>query len=150
MYTTSRTIAYQGRWDHAGIGASFLCVVHCLLTPLLMTALPAMAATEHQTHNVFAIIILLFGLLAFIPGYRKHHKKSVPVNGIMGASMIILAAELPEIANAELIETILVLVGGITLISAHLRNIYWCRFCSKCSDACCDFIGDQSNSLGAK
>ena len=146
MYITNQSLAYQNRWDHAGIGASFLCVLHCLLTPLLMTGLPVLAATEHQTHSVFALMILLFGLLAFIPGYRQHQKKSIPALGILGASMIILAAELPEIANVETIETGLVLIGGITLISAHLRNVYWCRFCSKCSEACCDFTGIQSNS----
>jgi len=143
MNITSQSITYQNRWDHAGIGASFLCVVHCLVTPFLITALPALAATEHQTHSMFAIMILLFGLLAFIPGYRKHQKKSIPAIGITGAFMIILAAELPEIAHAEMIETTLVIIGGITLISAHLRNVYWCRFCNQCNDTCCAVTGKQ-------
>lgn len=143
MNITSQSTVYQNRWDHAGIGASFLCVLHCLVTPFLITALPVLAATEHQTHSVFAIFILLFGLLAFIPGYRQHQKKSIPALGIMGASMIILAAELPEIANTEAIETGLVVIGGITLISAHIRNVYWCRFCNKCTDTCCAVIGKK-------
>ncbi|NOX43075.1 MAG: MerC domain-containing protein [Gammaproteobacteria bacterium] len=146
MFITSQSLGQQNHWDHAGIGASFLCVLHCLLTPFLIMALPALAATEHQTHSVFVIIILLFGMLAFIPGYIKHHNKSVPLVGIMGVSMITLAAVLPEVENAEMIETGLVLVGGIALISAHLRNAYWCRFCSKCSDTCCDFAGEKKDS----
>ena len=145
MYITNQAFGYRNRWDQAGIGASFLCVSHCLLTPLLITTVPILAATEQQTHSAFAIIILLFGMLAFIPGYRKHQKKSIPAVGISGVSMIILAALLPEVENAEMIETGLVLAGGVTLISAHLRNAYWCRFCRKCSDTGCGFTGVQSN-----
>jgi len=145
MHSTNQTLDYRNCWDLAGVGASLLCVLHCLLTPLLITALPILAATEHQTHSVFAIIILLFGMLAFTPGYRKHQKKSIPAIGTIGVSMIILAAVFPEVGNAEVIETGLVFFGGITLISAHLRNAYWCRFCSKCSNACCGLTGKQSN-----
>lgn len=148
MFITSQSLGQHNRWDYAGIGASFLCVLLCLLTPFFITTLPALAATEHQTHSVFAFIILLLGMLAFIPGYLKHHNKSVPVVGIMGISMITLAAVLPEMENAEMIETGLVLVGGITLISAHLRNAYWCRFCNKCNDTCCDFAGGEKGLTG--
>jgi len=147
MFITSQSLGQQSRWDHAGIGTSLLCVLHCLITPLLITALPALAATEHQTHSVFAMIILLLGMLAFIPGYLKHHKKSVPAMGVMGISMITLAAVLPEVENAEMIETSLVILGGVTLISAHLRNAFWCRFCSKCSnDKCCDLASEGDDS----
>lgn len=146
MYVASQALAKRNHWDQAGIGASFLCVLHCLLTPLLVTALPALAATEHQTHSVFAVIILLLGMLAFIPGYLKHKNKSIPVFGITGVSMIILGAILPEMENAEIIETSLVIVGGMTLISAHLRNAYWCRFCSKCSDTCDGFSEKQESA----
>jgi len=138
MFITSQSLGQQNRWDYVGVGASFLCVVHCLLTPVLITALPALAATEHQTHSVFAIIILLLGMLAFIPGYLKHRNKSVPVIGFIAISMITFASVLPEMKNAEMIETGLVMIGGITLIYSHLRNAYWCRFCNKCSDTCCD------------
>lgn len=143
MDITSQAVGQWNRWDHAGIGASFLCILHCLITPSLITILPALAATEHQTHSVFAIIILFLGMLAFIPGYFKHHNKSVPLMGVMGIAMIILATELPELENIELLETALVLGGGITLISAHLRNAYWCRFCRKCNDVCCDFAQEK-------
>lgn len=143
----SQSLGNKFRWDQAGVSASFLCVLHCLLTPILITALPVLAATEHQTHSVFAIIILFLGILAFIPGYFMHHKKSVPVIGFMGISMIILAAVLPEVENAEMIETGLVIAGGVMLISSHLRNAYWCRFCKKCSvDECCDFAGERRES----
>lgn len=140
-----QALAQRERWDHAGIAVSFFCILHCLLTPFLITALPVLEATEHQTHSGFAFIILLFGMLAFIPGFIKHQNKSVPLMGVMGMAMILFAAILPKMGNNEIIETGLVLVGGITLISAHIRNAYWCRFCRKCNNSCCDFAQEQSN-----
>lgn len=134
MYVANQTLDERNHCDKAGIGASFLCVSHCLLAPLFVTALPAIAATESQTHSMFAVIILLLGMLAFIPGYRKHKKKSIPLIGITGVFMIIIAAILPEMEHAEVLETGLVVVGGITLIFAHLRNAFWCRFCRQCRD----------------
>lgn len=143
MYMTSR-INDRNRWDQAGIGASLLCVLHCLLTPVLITVIPVLAATEHQTHSAFAILIFLFGMLAFIPGYRRHRKRSIPVIGAVSVGMIILAALFPEVENAELIENALVVVGGAALISAHFRNVYWCRFCRTCSATGCQNAATQT------
>ena len=123
--------------DIAGASASFLCVLHCLVTPLLITVLPVLAATETATHRSFAVFILVIGMLAFVPGYRKHRKKVIPAAGAIGISAIIAAAVLPEMAGGELFETTLVVSGGLTLIGAHLRNAYWCRFCRVCNDKPC-------------
>lgn len=148
MLITNQSLIQQNSVDYTGVGASFLCVLHCLVTPFLVTALPVLAATEHETHSVFAIIILLVGMLAFIPGYIKHKQKYIPVIGIMGISMISLAAILPEMENAEMIETGLVVAGGITLITAHIRNAFWCRFCRTCSDDdCCDLDSEEEDLM---
>lgn len=146
MATTSQTLTSRNCWDKAGIGTSFLCVLHCLLAPIFITALPALAATEHQTHSAFAIVILLLGMLAFIPGYRKHQRKWIPAAGFTGVSMIILAAVLPEVEHAEILETGLVLAGGVILIFAHLRNAWWCRFCARCSETYPGVAAAQSHT----
>ena len=133
MSARIQTIFNQNHWDQLGVGASFLCLLHCLFTPLLATALPILAATEKQAHGTLAIAILLLGMLAFIPGYKKHKNKLIPLLGLIGISLIILATVLPEIENAEIIEKGMVLMGGIIVIIAHLRNAYWCRFCPACN-----------------
>lgn len=137
MNAMSQILNYPNNRDIAGVCASLLCVLHCLATPLLITVLPALAATEHQTHSVFAVVILLVGMLAFVPAYRKHQKKSIPAAGAVGVTMIIAAAVLPEMESGETIETLMVVAGGLTLIGAHLRNAYWCRFCMICGEKQC-------------
>lgn len=143
MNTTSQYTLQQNRWDIAGITTSTLCILHCLMAPILITTLPVLAATEHQTHSIFAITIVLIGMLAFIPGYRTHRKISIPTAGLTGATMIIIAALLPEFAYAEFFETGLVLLGGTVLVIAHLRNLFWCRFCKKCQQNCCEITGNN-------
>ncbi len=137
MNTLSQTMKKKNYWDKAGIGASLLCLLHCLATPFLITALPILAATEHQTHSVLAVFMLLIGLLAFLPGYRKHRRKAIPGAGAIGLAAIIAATLLPEMEGRETIETLMVVGGGVILIASHLRNSYWCRFCSVCGDQSC-------------
>jgi hypothetical protein len=137
MNIISQTLNYSSNKDIAGVSASLLCVLHCLAMPFLITMLPALAATEHKTHSVFAVVILLVGMLAFIPGYRKHRNKTIPAAGAAGVVMIIAVAMLPEMESEEMIETLMVVVGGLTLIAAHLRNAYWCRFCRICREKPC-------------
>ncbi len=123
--------------DVAGISASLLCVLHCLAAPFLITVLPVLAATEHETHSVFAALIVLIGMLALVPGYCKHKKKAIPAAGAVGVAAIIAAAILPEMEGGETIETLMVVAGGFMLIGAHLRNAYWCRFCRVCGKKPC-------------
>jgi len=137
MTIMGQTLNHLNYRDTAGASTSLLCILHCIATPFLITALPALAATEHQTHSVFAVVILLVGMLAFVPGYRKHRKKTIPTFGAAGVTMIIAAAMLPEMESGEMIETLMVVTGGLTLIGAHMRNAYWCRSCPICSEKPC-------------
>lgn len=137
MSISNRSWGHREYWDRAGMGASLLCVLHCVLTPFVVGALPVLAATERQTHSLLAIAIVLMGMLAFIPGYYKHRRKSIPAKGVIGAALITAAVLLPETAGAETIETLLVLAGGVMLVAAHWRNAYWCRYCKLCQDIPC-------------
>jgi len=146
MITMNQTLNFLNYRDVAGVSASLLCVLHCLATPFLITMLPVLAATEHQTHSVFAVVILSLGMLAFVPGYRKHRNKTIPAAGAAGVAMIIAAAVLPEMESGETIETLMVIAGGLTLIGAHLCNAYWCQFCRSCSENSCSLIRKREHT----
>ena len=65
MTILNSSLIQRQPWDLAGIGASTMCVLHCLATPLLVVFLPVLEAVEKQTHTAFALAILALGLLAF-------------------------------------------------------------------------------------
>jgi len=136
--TILRTTLSQARpWDLAGIGASLLCILHCVATPLLVIALPALEVLERQTHAAFALGILCIGLLAFIPGYRRHRRSRVVLLGLVGFGMLTAGVLVPEGAMSETAEVTVTVLGGATLITAHLRNAYFCLLCRACGRRPC-------------
>lgn len=127
----------QRPWDLAGVGASALCILHCVATPLLVVAVPALELLERTAHTGFAVAILCIGLLAFIPGYRQHRRWSVVLTALVGFGLLSAGPFMPAGALSESAETGLTVLGGVLLITAHLRNAYLCRFCRACRQAPC-------------
>jgi hypothetical protein len=86
------------RRDAVGMLISFLCLVHCLVAPLLIAAVPALGLgflAVDGIHVAFAIAVLLAAVVALIPGYRQHHKLSVLGLGGAGVLAVALATTLP-------------------------------------------------------
>jgi hypothetical protein len=124
-------------WDLAGISASTLCVVHCLATPLLVVFVPVLEAVEKQTHAVFALAILAIGLLAFLPGYRRHRHWQLVIMAIVGFILISLGVTAPHGMLSESAEVVATVAGGILLVAAHVTNAYFCRYCRHCGEDGC-------------
>ncbi|NBC14995.1 MAG: MerC family mercury resistance protein [Gammaproteobacteria bacterium] len=125
------------RWDLAGIGASLLCILHCVATPVMAVALPAAELLERPAHTAFAVGILCIGLLAFIPGYRRHRRWPVVLLALLGFGLLSAGVVLPPGTLGEGAEKALTLLGGALLITAHLRNGYLCKVCRVCGGAPC-------------
>lgn len=121
------------RWDAAGITASFLCVMHCVASPVIAMVVPVIALNEGTTHGVLALAVLSFGLLAFVPGYRLHGRLGLIGLGALGVLLIWGSALLPEAVANEALETVLTVAGGAIMVVAHLHNIRLCRACRHCS-----------------
>jgi hypothetical protein len=147
MTILGSTLPQKRPWDLVGIGASLLCILHCVATPLLLVALPALELLERQTHAIFAICILCIGLLAFVPGYRRHRRWTVVLLGLVGFAMLSASVSFPEGAMSETTEVVLTVLGGVTLIKAHLRNAYLCRLCRACGREPCS--GEPAETVRA-
>ena len=119
-------------WDRWGALASTLCVVHCLATPIIAALLPAITAYEGVTHGVLAVAVLLFALLAFVPGARTHGKPDVLVLGLVGLTLIWTALLLPDDLFGDEYRDVLTLLGGSTMVAAHVYNVVLCRRCAIC------------------
>lgn len=131
------TLSRARPWDLAGVGASLLCILHCLVTPLLVVVLPMLEVLERQTHAAFALCILCIGLLAFAPGYRRHRRWRVVLLGLAGFGMLSAGVVVPEGTMSETAEVAVTVLGGATLITAHLRNAYFCLLCRTCGREPC-------------
>src|ERR1700751_456713 len=74
----SRTFSFPV--DQIGIWTSTLCVIHCLLTPVLLS-ISAVSAhflpSEERTHRTLAVAIAGLGAIALLKGFRKHRSPRV-------------------------------------------------------------------------
>ena len=139
MYILTTTSTQTRIWDGTGLLLSLTCVAHCLVTPLLAVAIPVLVATEEQTHQGFALAILLVGSVAFLLGFRKHQKADPLLIGSLGIVVIGTAAFFSENLAIDGIggistEVALTLAGGTCLVIAHVRNLLLCRLCPVCLD----------------
>lgn len=137
MYKIVANPTVSSRWDKTGIATSTLCIMHCILTPFIAAAFPIIAATERSTHIGLTILLMAIGSVAFVPGYRKHGRRSMVYMGMLGFMMLCTAVLLPESLASETIEAALTVIGGGFLIMAHLSNMYFCLHCSICRENPC-------------
>ncbi|HEY2039549.1 MAG TPA: MerC domain-containing protein [Edaphobacter sp.] len=123
--------------DLAGAAASGLCLVHCLLTPFLISLAPDLLPYlpgDAWFHRMLAVGIVLLGAVAFIPGYRIHQRKPLLIPISLGVVLILFVACCGE-ALSKPVELILNVSGSLLLVIAHLLNRSFCRQCHTCADS---------------
>jgi hypothetical protein len=120
--------------DVAGAAASGVCLIHCLLTPLIVSLFPGLIPYlpgDAGFHRMLAVGIVLLGALAFIPGYRLHRRRSLlAMIGLGMAFILVVAWQSGRLGVAS--ELLLSIPGSLTLIGAHLLNRTFCRQCKQC------------------
>ncbi|MBT6325896.1 MAG: MerC domain-containing protein [Bdellovibrionales bacterium] len=112
--------------DKLGMIISGVCVIHCLLTPIIVLALPWVEGIF--SHEVVHLSLLLFlfplAIFTFTHGYKTHKKLSIVIMGAIGISFI----SIPILIHpAEFTEQALTISGSIILIIAHYNNLKSCK-----------------------
>lgn len=120
-------------WDVLGISASTVCAVHCVAMPFLLGFLPAFAAYlpgDETIHSILAFGVAGFGTLAFVTGYRRHHRIAVLLLMFAGLSVIFFVSFFAcgNLPSCEW-ESPLMVVGSVLMIAAHYLNGSFCRLC---------------------
>jgi hypothetical protein len=110
--------------DTLGIIASGLCLVHCLLLPLVVLALPALGSHvmhDDRTHYFLAFFVTIFCLTAVVPGYLRHSDKWVLTSMTAGLCLVLFATFASAMLG-ELWEIPLITAGNLLVVGAHLQN----------------------------
>jgi hypothetical protein len=127
----SRMLAFPA--DQIGVWTSTLCVVHCLLTPVVLS-LSAVSAhflpSEERTHRMLAVAIALLGAIALIKGYRNHRSLRVLFLMVAGLAFIFGGAFWGDHLPSHGVEILVTLIGSGFMIAAHRTNHTFCRDCS--------------------
>lgn len=116
--------------DRIAIGLSGVCAIHCLITPLVLVALPVAAGAwlgGESFHLWLLLLILPLSATALTLGCRRHKDMAVMLLGAAGMTLLVLAVLFGARWLGENGERALTLAGSAALITGHLRNFRRCR-----------------------
>lgn len=107
--------------ERTAIGASFVCLVHCVGLPLLLAALPALSKLVSLPAD-FHLWVLLLAVpasgFALVFGAWQHRRLAPLLMGTTGLALLTTGA----VAASLWAETILTLAGSFCLVVSHLAN----------------------------
>lgn len=112
-------------------------MVHCLLTPVVISLFPDIVPYlpgDAAFHRWLAIGIVLIGFAGFVPGYRQHRRKSLLALIAAGMCLILFVAWRGERLYLA-VELVLSISGSMLLVTSHLLNRSFCSQCRSCNEA---------------
>lgn len=114
--------ASQDRIECVAIGASLLCLVHCLVLPIAFAMLPFLASTmpiPEEVHVWLLVFVVPAAGGALLSGYRNHRDIRPCLAG--SAGLVLLAASALLLTETAW-DIPLTVLGSLALIAAHLLN----------------------------
>lgn len=112
----------QGWLDGFAVGASLLCLIHCLALPILIAAMPVLARAlglGEELHVIILAAAIPTSAIALASGHRRHGAL-VPV--FVGVAGLILMAAGAFFVSRAAAETALTVAGSLLLAGAHIAN----------------------------
>lgn len=144
--------AFQLWLDRAAVCMAGLCLVHCLLTPVLLVVLPIIGTTffVHESFHLWMILLVIpTTSVSIFLGCRKHKEYTIGILSGIGMTLLVLALFIghpvgeghshghdhghvhnhTQYGSGGGIgtEAILTTLGGLFLAGAHIRNYRLCR-----------------------
>ena len=127
------------KWDLVGVTVSGLCIMHCILLPVVLLLVPVLGTYTHfledYTHRIFLGLVIAAAGLSFVPGYRVHRHIWPSVIALAGISILGAVAMGGAHELGHDAEPIIAGVGSCLLITAHWVNHQKCKKCTSHSCA---------------
>ena len=111
-------------------------MVHCIVTPLLLSASAVFAHLlpgEERTHRTLAVCVAALGAIALVRGYRAHGRRRILALMAAGLGCIFAGAFLGDLLPGHGYEVAITLAGSVLMITAHRLNHTFCANCRSCT-----------------
>ena len=134
-----KSLLDKGWGDRLAICFSSLCILHCLLLPVLLVAYPIgilVTLSDEIFHQIMVSLALPLGLVSLYVGYGHHKRNQLIVFGGIGLVILMLPLVVPHELISESGETWLTVSGALILCMAHVVNFRLCtadQACEKCA-----------------
>jgi hypothetical protein len=103
---------------------SALCIIHCLITPLLLVAVPALAPRSEAAEGVLVGLAALVALTSLRSSRRREGRIAERI--AFGAALLLMVGS-RTIGIDGTAEAIVGTAGSLALIAAHIINCRACR-----------------------
>ena len=134
-----KSLLDKGWGDRLAICFSSLCILHCLLLPVLLVAYPIgilFTLSDEIFHQIMVSLALPLSLVSLYVGYGHHKRNQLIVFGGIGIVILMLPLIVPHELISESGETWLTVSGALILCMAHVVNFRLCtadEACEKCA-----------------
>jgi hypothetical protein len=126
--------------DKFAVFLSGVCVVHCLLTPIILTLLPVVAASvfieDVLFHQAILWLVLPSSCIALFIGCRKHKDLLIAGSGVLGMLLLVFIAFFAHDLLTPVQEKIATSMAGLILAYSHIRNYKACQTLTCGDDNC--------------
>jgi hypothetical protein len=129
--------------DKTGATVSWLCAVHCLAMPFVISFLPLVGLgflVHEEIEYVFIGLSVVVALISLLPGFFRLHRN---INTLLlfftGISFVVSA---DKIFKENFVgKIIFVFIGAGFITAAHFLNRYLCKKCHDCGKIVCHSSG---------
>ncbi len=112
--------------DKLAICLSSICLIHCLLIPMVLVLIPTAGVfleMEHDTlHEVLLYLVVPLGVFALTLGFTHHKNTSVLAIGLIGLGLLALTVMLGHERLSESAELTLTTLASCMIALAHYKN----------------------------
>ncbi len=134
--------------DRTGVIASIGCAIHCMVAPVLLLVAPTLGGwwVHPATHLIIAALVVPVAALALWRGFGVHRRRWIITLGTFGILLVLIGVFLPWVAPSASgahcccpsmqrdaatgtmalsipPASIVTILGGIALITAHVGNL---------------------------
>jgi hypothetical protein len=125
------------RLDTVGTFVSFVCAVHCFLTPLLIVIFPVAIARylgNSNAHDWLVISAVCLALVSLVVGHRKHKNYNIFILPVISSVLFYFTSH----DNQSWSNSLILATAGLILVVTHLLNKRLCDKCDHCKheDSC--------------
>ncbi|MGI9260229.1 MAG: MerC domain-containing protein [Gammaproteobacteria bacterium] len=111
--------------DRLAIALSAVCLIHCLAVTLLFAVLPLAAVRfggDAHFHWLMLWVVLPTSILGLYLGFRGHGRPEIAGFGLVGMSLLSVAALTGHDTWPEYLEVLASVAGSLILAGAHWTN----------------------------
>ncbi len=125
-------VAIARQLDRVAIFLSGLCLLHCLLLPVVIALFPLMSigfGGDEHLHELLLWFVLPVSTIGLALGWRHHRSTGALALGVLAMAILALAATWGHDNLPEIWEIALTVLGSLMLAGAHLQNFRHLRQC---------------------